>query len=244
MKYLFSNWKMYLSTDDSLKLAQALCDVSSDGVSLAIFPNTLSFREVQQELSDSDIAVGAQNVSWASQGAYTGAVSAHLFGESGAQYALVGHSERRHIFGETNEDVRKKLESCIDERITPVLCIGETREDRENNKTEYRIKKQLLRACEGLTLNGSDIIVAYEPVWAIGTGEACDSDEAVRMIELIKVEIKHYIDIEVPVLYGGSVNHENVVSFVTHESIDGVLVGGASTEIQSYQNMLSALKKI
>ena len=244
MQYLFSNWKMYLSSGTTLELAQALREVSSDGVKLAVFPNTISFREVRQELSDSDIEIGAQNVSWTPQGAYTGAISAHLFAESGATYALVGHSERRHVFGEGNDVIRKRLEACIEEDLTPVLCVGETKEDRENNKTEYRIKKQLMRALEGLESAPKKLFVAYEPVWAIGTGDACEPAEAVRMIELIKSEIKQYVDVEVPVLYGGSVNPENMVSYVSHEAIDGVLVGRASTDAKSYLDMVDALKQI
>ncbi len=235
---------MYLSNGDSIKLAQALKDVSAEGVSLAVFPNTLSFREVQQELDGTDISVGAQNVSWTPQGAYTGATSAHLFAESGARYALVGHSERRHVFGEGNEVIRKRLEACVEEELTPVLCVGETREDRDADKTEYRIKKQLMKALEGLKLGSKGLIVAYEPVWSIGTGDACDVDEAVRMIELIKAEIRQYIDDPVPVLYGGSVNPKNMVSYVSHESIDGVLVGRASTDATSYQDMANAFSQI
>lgn len=244
MKYLFGNWKMYLSNGDSLALAQDLHDVSAEGVTLAVFPNTLSFREVCQALSDSDISCGAQNVSWTPQGAYTGATSAHLFADSGATYALVGHSERRHVFGEGNEVIRKRLDACIAEGLTPVLCIGETAEDREQNKAEYRIKKQLMKALEGLESAPKQLFVAYEPVWAIGTGDACDPEEAVRMIELIKAEITQYIDTEVAVLYGGSVNSENMVSYVSHEAVDGVLVGRASTDAQSYRDMIDACKHI
>lgn len=239
MKYIFGNWKMYLNESESVTVAEKLSTGLSvpQGVSVAVFPNTLAFSAVREVIKKSPIALGAQNVSWVPKGAYTGASSAELFHDAGATYALVGHSERRYIFGETDEAVRKKLEACIDAGLTPVVCIGETKEDREEMEAEYRVKKQIMKLFEGLK-NNHMVIVAYEPVWAIGTGEACDSSEAVRMITLIKEEIHQYYSSTVPVLYGGSVDEKNADQYLSHGIIDGVLVGSASTDPQRFITLI------
>lgn len=231
MKYIFGNWKMYLDHAESITLAGSIRDMVQvpEGTVCAVFPNTLAFVGVHEILKGTDIRLGAQNVSWVPRGAYTGATSTELFRSSGASYALVGHSERRYIFGETDEAARKKLEACLDSKITPVVCIGETKEDRADQKAEYRVKKQIMKLFEGLTTT-EQIMVAYEPVWAIGTGDSCDAEEALRMITLIKEEIKVYFSGAVPVLYGGSVDEKNAVEYLSYGAIDGVLVGSASTD--------------
>lgn len=240
MKYIFGNWKMYLDESESILLAESLKDSLKvpEGISCAVFPHTLAFARVRDILETSVIAVGAQNASWVPKGAYTGAVSAELFHLARAQYILVGHSERRYIFGEHDDDVRKKLDACIDAEVTPVVCIGETKADREEMKAEYRVKKQIMKLFEGLQSTDVPIMVAYEPVWAIGTGESCDPLEAVRMITLIKAEIAGYYQKSVPVLYGGSVDEKNASSYVSHGIIDGVLVGSASTTHERFSALV------
>lgn len=239
--YIFGNWKMYLTTAQARTLAKELQDVTiAENVTAAVFPSMIYLSEAVDAFSSSNIAVGAQNVAWTPQGAYTGAVSAHLVKESGASYALVGHSERRHIFGESNETIRKRLEACLHEGLTPVLCVGETREDLDAGKGEYRVKKQLMKTCQGL--HGIErIIIAYEPVWAIsksGDGTPCSPEVARNMHAMIRDELKQYTDATIPVLYGGSVNAQNMLSFTNQEGIDGVLVGSASTKIDEFSAML------
>ncbi len=222
---------MYLDHHESLSLAQAIRDTIQipSQVVCGVFPNTLAFVQVHDLLQGTSISVGAQNVSWVPRGAYTGATSAEFFHTAGARYALVGHSERRYIFGEQDDDVRKKLEACLDANLTPVVCVGETADDRASLKAEYRIKKQIMKLCEGLQAT-VPIIIAYEPVWAIGTGDACDPGEADRMITLIKHECQTYLSQQIPVLYGGSVDEKNAGTYLSYGSIDGVLVGSASTD--------------
>lgn len=240
MKYIFGNWKMYLDYTESVALAENIKDIQLPEDSVcAVFPNTLAYVGVSEILKDTGIRLGAQNVSWVPRGAYTGATSTELFQSVGASYALVGHSERRYIFGETDEAARKKLEACLDAKITPVVCIGETKEDRADQKTEYRVKKQIMKLFEGITTN-EQIIVAYEPVWAIGTGEACEPDEATRMITLIKDEIKVYFSGAVPVLYGGSVDEKNAAEYLSYGMIDGVLVGSASTDAVRFSKIIDS----
>jgi triosephosphate isomerase (TIM) len=245
MKYVFANWKMYLDFDESNILANALLQekFNESKVNLAVFPSTLSVREVSMAMKDSNLSTGAQNVNCVPKGAYTGAVSAQMFANIGCGYALVGHSERRYIFGETNDDVRKKLEACLDAGIVPVVCIGETEEDRKEGKRQYRLKKQLMKAFDGLDLGDKEMIVAYEPVWAIGTGNACDPDDADDVHGWIKLELKNYFDNDIPVLYGGSVKAENVVSYVSRDTVDGVLVGGAAAKLETFLPLIRAVEK-
>lgn len=222
-------------------MAQALVEESFDKEknTIAVFPTTLAVREVIMCLNGSGIAAGAQDTAWVPKGAYTGAVSAHMLRAAGCQYALVGHSERRYVFGEHDDDVRKKIEACLDAGLVPVVCVGETQEDLDENKREYRLKKQLMKAFEGLQINGGKVLIAYEPVWAIGGGKPCSPDEADSVHGWIKMEAKQYLGQNIPVLYGGSVNPENVVSYVARDVIDGVLVGGASAKLDSFVKLIN-----
>lgn len=236
---------MYLGYADSCALAGELAKQSlSDRLQVAIFPSALAFESVHTALAESDIKTGAQNVAWTPNGAYTGAISAEMFAEVGAEYALVGHSERRHLFGETNRDIKKKIEAILAAGMRPVLCVGETKEDLDAGKGEYRIKKQLFEALDGVDLSQGRLFVAYEPVWAIsqgGQGMPCEPDQAQKMHLSIKELLREMTSQSVPVLYGGSVDGQNVVSFVSQNDIDGVLVGSASTKADSFVSLLSTL---
>lgn len=245
MKYLYANWKMYLDVVESVKLAEGIKKIPSvSGYEVMVFPSALAFTSVYDVLKDSNIRVGAQNVAWVPKGAYTGAVSALLFKEAGASHALVGHSERRHIFGERSEAVRKKAEACIDAGLVPVVCIGETQEDKEEDKRMYRLKKQMKTSCEGLPESGKGYMVAYEPVWAVGTGNPCSPADAEDVIGWIKLELKDYTDKAIAVLYGGSVTPDNVSSYCKLDSVDGVLVGSAMAKLESFEAMMEELREI
>lgn len=237
---------MYLDVKESLALAGQLHGIQhqKDTLQVVLFPSALAFCAVREALKETSFSLGAQNVNWVPKGAYTGAVSARMFAATGATHALVGHSERRYIFGETNDDVRKKIEACFDAGITPVVCVGETKEDRENGKEEYRIKKQIMKALDGLVTGGKELVIAYEPVWAIskgGAGTPCDPAEAERMIVLVREEARQYMTGDIPVVYGGSVGAENVLSYAGLDAVDGVLPGHASTRYKDMANMINAL---
>lgn len=231
---------MYLGIAQSRALAQALLDLSAPSAfEYALFPSSLVFSEFKNLLGNAPIALGAQNVSWVSQGAYTGALSADMYVEAGAKYALIGHSERRYIFGETNESVRKKVEACLDTDIIPVVCIGETYEDKVNNTRHMKLEMQLKAIFEGLDVKKA-IFLAYEPVWAIsrsGVGEACLPEDLVDIHSFIKNELKKYTQKNIPLLYGGSVNIQNIVSYISQDAVDGVLVGNAATKADFWQQL-------
>lgn len=244
--YLFANWKMYLTFDESNILMNQLLATSydDDALEIAIFPSSLALTEIEKAVRDTPFRLGAQNVAWVPKGAYTGAVSAELFKEAGAEYALVGHSERRYIFGEHDTDVCKKFVACLEAGLTPVLCIGETKQDVADEKRQYRLKKQLFSVLEGLDLDSQPFFVAYEPVWAIsgsGDGVACTPADVEDVQRWIKEELTHYTKQTVPVLYGGSVHKDNVLSYVSLPSVDGVLVGSAST---TYESCVTLMQKI
>ena len=249
MKYIFGNWKMYLGYEESLALAKEIAGMKVDQkkVTVGVFPNFVLLHDVVERLRGSNIAVGAQNVSWSPAGAYTGAVSAYLVKDIGCEYALVGHSERRHIFGEHDNDVRKKVEACLSVGLIPVVCIGETKEDLDADKRQYRLKKQLSSVFDGLVLNGTPVLIAYEPVWAISSGTGnipCTPADADDVIGWVKQELKQYTANEIPVLYGGSVDDKNVVSYLSREAIDGVLVGSASTRADSFRGIIAAAQTL
>ncbi len=245
MKYLFANWKMYMGYDESVALASAIASQTdiSKNIKMAVFPGALSLVEVEKNLAKAGVAVGAQNVHWLDKGGYTGEVSAHMYKAVGCQYALVGHSERRHLCHETNHEVRQKVEAIISAGMTPVICVGETEKEKEENKTEEVIEAQLRSAFHNIDWPSDlEVIIAYEPVWAVGTGLACDPLEAERVHELIKKQVVVLIGKTPVILYGGSVNAGNVSEYLKNPSINGVLVGGASTKFESWMEIVKAVE--
>lgn len=243
--YLFANWKMYLDYDESNILANAIANQAksiSKDIKMAIFPGALALYPVGQVLHDVGIGVGAQNTYWLDKGGYTGEVSAIMYKAAGCEYALVGHSERRHLFGETNHEVRQKVDASLVAGLTPVICVGETEKERQENKTEEVIEIQIRAAFHNIVWpKDQELIVAYEPVWAIGTGENCDPLEAERMHELIKKQVVALTGITPVILYGGSVKPENVAEYLKNPNINGVLVGSASANLESWMKIVSTV---
>ena len=233
--YLFGNWKMYLDLAESQALAKALkkdAHKFEKNIKMAVFPSALSVAAVKESLAGSGIDMGAQNAYWVDKGGYTGEVSVEMFKKIGCEYILVGHSERRHQFHETDHEVRQKMEAVLDAGLTPVLCVGETQKERAEGQEKEVVEIQLRAALDNLTWPPErELVIAYEPVWAIGTGEACDVNEAEKMHKLIlNICEKLLPGRAVVLLYGGSVRPENVVGYLKEENIHGVLVGGASTK--------------
>ena len=231
--------------DESNILANAIAGKKKTipkSIKMAIFPSALSFYPVGQVLHDAGISVGAQNTYWLDKGGYTGEVSAVMYKEAGCEYALAGHSERRHLFNETNHEVRQKVDAILTAGLTPVICVGETEQERQNNKTEEAIEIQIRAALQNLVWpKDRELIMAYEPVWAIGTGQACDPQEARRMHELIKKQAHSLVDVSPIILYGGSVKPENIAQYLKNPNINGVLVGGASANLDSWMKIISSI---
>lgn len=240
-KLLIFNWKMNPGT---LKEAVALAK-ASDYKNVVMTPPFLFIEEVAKVLKKAKL--GAQDVFWESKGAFTGEVSAQELKDLCVEYVIVGHSERRHQLGETDEMIAKKLKAAAENGLTPVLCVGETKAEKDAGKKEVVIKKQLTKGLSLITksykLKANSLLVAYEPVWAIGTGDPETSESARETIKYIKKILRPTpYDLRVRVLYGGSVNSSNLADYIKFKEIDGALVGGASLNKEEVKKMAAYLK--
>ncbi len=189
---------------------------------------------MSQGLHGSRVQLGAQNVHWEECGAYTGEISAPMLTEIGVRYVIVGHSERRQYFGESDETVNLRLKAAQAAGLIPILCVGETKQQRDTGETESVIFNQIEK--DLLDVDQSRLVIAYEPIWAIGTGDTCDASEANRVIELIRKQLDNS---EVPIQYGGSVKPSNIDEIMATPEIDGVLVGGASLTPESFARIVN-----
>lgn len=189
---------------------------------------------LSKDLHGSRVRLGAQNVHWESSGAYTGEISGDMLSELGVRYVIVGHSERRQYFGETDKTVNLRLRATQDKGLTPILCVGETKQQRDAGETEAHIKTQLKDGLVGV--DQSNLIIAYEPIWAIGTGDTCDPVEANRVIGMIRSQLSSP---DVSIQYGGSVKPDNIDDVMAQSEIDGVLVGGASLDADGFARIVN-----
>lgn len=237
------NWKMNGELAFIADITQALKEALRGEVNTTclLCPPAVYLSVLAEAVKGTSIKVGAQNMHQAQKGAYTGELSANMIKEVGATYVILGHSERRTIYGETDALVYDKLVSAVDAGLTPVFCVGETLEEREAGQTEAVIAKQLDRVLENVTLL-SKAIVAYEPVWAIGTGKTATPDEAESVHAFIRgkvLEKDEGIAARLPLLYGGSVNAKNANDLFSQENIDGGLVGGASLKVDEFVEIVT-----
>ena len=235
------NWKLNHSIDDAVKLVtelkRELADVA--GVDIVVCPVFTAICVVQDVLLESNIAVGAQNLFWEDSGAFTGEVSAPMLKHLGVEYVIIGHSERRQYFGETNETVNKKIKAALKHNLVPIVCVGENLKEREANKTFNVIQTQCEESLKGFTREEiAKIIIAYEPVWAIGTGKTAAPAQAQEVHKFIRDLLKKMYNEEIAqalrIQYGGSVSAENISSLIAEKDIDGALVGGASLKAESF----------
>ncbi|HWB42204.1 MAG TPA: triose-phosphate isomerase [Gemmatimonadales bacterium] len=187
-----------------------------------------------------DVTIGAQNLHWEAKGAFTGELSIPLVMEAGARAGLIGHSERRHLFGETDEQVGRKLAAALKAGLKPMVCVGETLAEREGGRTEQVVTRQVGALLERIgPADWQRVALAYEPVWAIGTGKNATPDDAAQVHELIRFELgRRGVPGRVPILYGGSVNQTNVLSLLARPEVDGVLVGGASLDPDGWAELV------
>ena len=232
--FIAGNWKMHKTVSETIETLEELKSLVK-GVSdrtIMVAPPFTSLSDAGKLLKDSNIFLGAQNMYFEDKGAYTGEISADMLLEVGCKFVILGHSERRHIFGESDEIINKKVKKALQKGLTPILCVGEKLEERENGMVEEVIEKQLEMGLKSLTKEDVlNIIVAYEPVWAIGTGKTASPEDANSVHKFIKDSLKNIFSVEEDksiVLYGGSVKPGNIVGLMEKHFIDGVLVGGAS----------------
>ncbi len=189
---------------------------------------------LSKTLHGSRVMVGAQNVHWETSGAYTGEISGEMLTELGVRYVVVGHSERREYFGDTDKTVNLRLKAAQAAGLTPILCVGETKQQRDAGETETHVVSQIEKGLAGI--DQGKLIIAYEPIWAIGTGDTCASEEANRVCWLIRSQLANK---EVPIQYGGSVKPGNVDEIMAQPEIDGALVGGASLDAESFGRIVN-----
>jgi triosephosphate isomerase len=229
-----ANWKMNIAPAEARAYAQAFSAAVPivAGRELWFFPPTVSLETTAQSLATRpDARVGVQNIYWEPKGAFTGSTSVALARGAGATTALVGHSERRHIFGESEGDTAKKVHAVLEGGLTPLLCVGEKLEERERGETETVVLRQLGSACATLSAEQlSHVVIAYEPVWAIGTGKNATPEDAATVHRVLRAEVVQRGHRNPRILYGGSVSEKNIVSLLAEEEVDGVLVGGASLD--------------
>jgi triosephosphate isomerase (TIM) len=241
--YFAANWKMNHGPAEAREFAKKFLSLTSpvEGRSLWFYPPAVSLAALSQAMqARPDIRVGAQNAHWEMKGAFTGEVSIPMVMEAGARVVLAGHSERRHLFGETDEQVAKKARAALAAGITPLVCLGETLAERDGGRTEQVIVRQLGALLAVLDpADWGRLVLAYEPVWAIGTGKNATPDDAAQIHELIRMELgRNSVSGRVPILYGGSVNTDNVAFLLTRPQIDGVLVGGASLDARGWADLV------
>jgi triosephosphate isomerase len=244
-KVIAANWKMYKTPAEAAAFTTAFLPLVAGHTrdEIVLHPSPLLVAGVAWQLKGSNVAVGAQNLHWAAEGAYTGETSAAQILGVGATHVLIGHSERRQYFGETDETVNKKLKAALAAKLIPIVCIGEVLAEREAGQTETVLRRQVEGALADITpAEAAPIVIAYEPVWAIGTGKTATPEMAQEDHLVVRSTVAELLDdataSAVRILYGGSVKPENATSLMSQPDIDGALVGGASLDATSFSKIV------
>lgn len=239
--FIAGNWKMNKTISDSIELVNSLRRelVDIENADIIVCPPYIALCEIADLVVDSNIKLGAQNVYWEEVGAFTGEISPLMLKDVGCRYVIIGHSERRKYFSETDEAVNKKIKASQSAGLIPIVCVGETDEERESKKTTSVVENQLQGGLKDLNSESvSKLIIAYEPVWAIGTGKTATPEQAQEVHRFIRDWLKNNYSSEVAenvrIIYGGSVNPSNTKDLIKQSDIDGALVGGASLESSSF----------
>jgi triosephosphate isomerase len=239
------NWKMFKTLQETVFYVKQLRALVSHtrGVEVVVAPPFTALHAAAEAARGSNIALAAQNVYWEREGAFTGEVSAPMLREAGAEYVIIGHSERRTLFGETDVDVNRKLRALMAADLSPILCIGETLEQREANQTLAVLDRQVQQGLDNISAEQvSDFVLAYEPVWAIGTGRTATADQAQEAHAHIRARLRQWFGADAAercrVLYGGSVKPDNIASLVAQPDVDGALVGGASLDVRAFNEIV------
>jgi triosephosphate isomerase len=244
------NWKMFKTVHDAVVYTKEFRTMVKDAtaIDIVVAPAFLAVHAVAEAARNSPVAVAAQDVFWEKEGAFTGEVSAAMVREAGAEYVIVGHSERRQYFGETDQSVNRKTVAALAADLVPIVCIGETLEQRERSETMDVIDRQIKVGLDGLTgAQVSGLVLAYEPVWAIGTGRTATSQQAQEVHEHIRGRLRAWFGGDAAdacrVIYGGSVKPDNIAELIARPDVDGALVGGASLEPRSFADIVARTRR-
>ena len=239
------NWKMYKTVSEAVDTARSLVSLVQDvqDVQVMIAPPFTSLAPVAQVLSGSHVQLGAQNLHWEAEGAFTGEISAGMLRSAGCDFVIIGHSERRQYFGETDDTVNRRIAAALDAGLIPVLCIGETEKEREADQTFSVLDKQIRKGLEGFSSGSLDtLVLAYEPVWAIGTGKTASKEQAQEAHAFIRSRVEELLGAGLAkalrILYGGSVKPDNVGGLMGMPDLDGALVGGASLDAETFSHIV------
>lgn len=238
------NWKMNKNIEEAMLFANEIKDSSfSKEVEAVICAPFMALYPLQSVFKDTTVKLGAQNMHYKDNGAYTGEISASMLKDAGITYVILGHSERRQYFGETDEIVNEKVKKALEKELIPILCVGETLEEREASKEKEVIAQQVQKALVGISEEEMKrVVIAYEPVWAIGTGKTATSEQANEIIAFIRMQVKELfgeVSQDISILYGGSVKPENIFDIMAQSDIDGALVGGAALKPESFVKLVN-----
>jgi len=244
--FIAGNWKMFKTVAEASSFVADLRTAVTNaiGVQIVVAPPFTAIHAAAQAARGSNIEVAAQDLHWEKQGAFTGEISATMIKEAGAAYAIIGHSERRQLFGETDAVVNRKVQSAIAQGLMPIVCIGETLEERERNETLAILDRQIKDGLDGVTAEQTAaLVIAYEPVWAIGTGRNATAAQAGEAHSHIRTRLRQWFGADAAdkcrVIYGGSVKPDNIRELIAEPDVDGALVGGASLEVKSFGEIVA-----
>ncbi|PID77683.1 MAG: triose-phosphate isomerase [Deltaproteobacteria bacterium] len=240
------NWKMHMNAADGCKLAAAVAESAKNAADrdVLIAPPYTILSKVAEVLEGSAVILASQNICWEEKGAYTGEISPAMLKEAGGSAAIIGHSERRHIFGESDELINTRIKGALHHGLMAILCVGETLEERETGKTMEVLEQQVRTGLAGVDLEAMEkVVIAYEPVWAIGTGKTAGSGQAQEAHKFIRQLIEKMFEKKIAeatrILYGGSVKPTNVDELMAQPDVDGALVGGAALDSESFDRIIN-----
>ena len=244
--FIAANWKMHKTVHESVVFVKEFRSMVKDviDVEIVVAPPFMAVHAVAEAARNSNVGVAAQHLHWERQGAFTGEVSAEMVCEAGAEYVIIGHSERRRLFGDTDELVNRRLVAALAARLTPIVCIGETLDEREGNLTLSVLDRQIKVGFDSMTSGQiGGLVIAYEPVWAIGTGRNATPEQAGEAHAHIRQRIRQWFGGDAAdhchVIYGGSVKPDNIHELVALPDVDGALVGGASLEVKGFYDIVA-----
>jgi triosephosphate isomerase (TIM) len=244
--FIAGNWKMFKTVQEAVSFVKELRSVVKDvnDVEIVVAPPFTAVYPAAEALRNSNVGVAAQDVYWEREGAFTGEVSPAMVREAGAQYVIIGHSERRRLFGETDAMVNRKVVASLGATLTPIVCVGETLEEREGNRTLAVLDRQVKDGLDALSAGQvADLVIAYEPVWAIGTGRVATAAQAEEAHAHIRTRLRQWFGADAAercrVIYGGSVKADNIAELIREADVDGALVGGASLDIKSFGEIVT-----